>query len=87
MYPPLAEAGLEGMETYISCLQNTVAEFIATRPIMDLCLATERRLGSRVFNWWWEQEGLDLEGMWTADQEAEHEEGGRRRMGRIKMTN
>ena len=42
-YPPLedamAEAGLQEMETYVSGLQNTVAQYIATRPIMDLCLA------------------------------------------------
>ena len=44
----MTEARLKEVETYISCLQNKVAHFIATRPIMDLCLAAERRLGSRV---------------------------------------
>ena len=74
MYPSLAKAmaeeGLQEVDTYISLRQNTVAQFIATRPIMELCMATERRLGSRVANRWWEQDGLDLEGIPTAAQEA-----------------
>ena len=57
-YPTLEdvveEAGLKEVENYVSHLQNTVAHFIATRPIMDLCLATKRRLGSRVAKRWWE---------------------------------
>ena len=52
VYPPLedamAEAGLQEVETYVSCCQNTVVQYIATRPIMDLCLAAKRRLGPRV---------------------------------------
>ena len=31
------EAGLEPMETYIWRRQNTDAQYIVTRPIMDLC--------------------------------------------------
>ena len=46
----MAEAGLQEVETYVSCLQNIVAQFISTRPIMDLCLAEERRQESRVAN-------------------------------------
>ena len=46
-YPPLedamAEAGLQELETYVSCFQNTVAQYIVTRPIMDLCLAAKQR--------------------------------------------
>ena len=34
---------------------------------MDLCLAAERRLGSRVANRWWDHDGLDVEGMRKAD--------------------
>ena len=47
--------------------------FISTRPILDLCLTTERRTGSRVDNRWWDREVLDLEGMCMADWEAEQE--------------
>ena len=41
-----------------------------TRPIMDLCLAAERRTGSRVANCWREQDIMDLEGTRITDQEA-----------------
>ena len=56
VYPPLSEAMeevlLQEVEAYISLCQNTVSQFIATRPIMDLCLAAERRPGSRVAKRW-----------------------------------
>ena len=48
----MAEVGLQDMETYVSGSQNTVAQYIATRPIMDLCLAAERRPGPRVEMRW-----------------------------------
>ena len=38
---------------------------------MDLCLVARRRPGPILAMWWWEQEGMDLEGMLTASQEAE----------------
>ena len=79
IYPPLeyamAEAVFQEVDTYVSCRQNTVAQYIATRPIMDLCMSEKRRPGPRVETRWWEQEGLDLEGMRAASQEAEQTEG------------
>ena len=72
----MVEAGLQEVETYVSRRHNTMAQYIATRPIMDLCLAAKRRPGPRVAIRWWEQEGLDLEGMRTAAWEAERMEGG-----------
>ena len=63
VYPPLAEAMeeavLQEVETYISRLDNTVAQFIVTRLGMDLCLSSEMRLVSRVEKRWWSQDGLD----------------------------
>ena len=42
VYPPLeeamVEAGLKEVETYVSCRKKKVAQFIATRPIVDMCL-------------------------------------------------
>ena len=35
----------------------------------------ERRPGTRMSNWWWYQEGMDLVGMQMAAQEEEREEG------------
>ena len=52
----MEEAGLQEVETYVFRLHNTVAQLIATRTIVDLCLAAERHLVSRVTNRWWEQE-------------------------------
>ena len=64
LYPPLeevlSEAGLQEVETYVSCRKNKVAQCIDTRPIMYLFLVSERRLGTRVSKRWCEQEGLDL---------------------------
>ena len=37
---------------------------------MDLCLAAERSPGSRIIKQWWEQDGLDVEGIQTASWEA-----------------
>ena len=70
----MLEAGLQKVDTYISCCKNTVAQYIATRPIIDLCLAKKRRLGPIVSIWWWEQEGLDLEGMRIESHEADKTE-------------
>ena len=71
----MVEAGLQEVETYVSRSQNKVAQYIATKPITELYLAAKRRPGTRVSMWWWEQEGLDLEGMRMAAQEAEQMEG------------
>ena len=80
IYPPLEdatkEAILQEVETYVSRRQNTFAQFIATRPITDLCLAAEWRTGPRISNRWWEQDGVAVKGMRTAAQEAERMEEG-----------
>ena len=39
--------------------QNTVAQFIATRPILGLCEGTERQGATWVPQQWWEQPGID----------------------------
>ena len=77
----MAEAGLQELETYVSRHQNTVAQYIATTTIIDLCLAAKCRPGARVEIWWWEQEGLDLEGKRTAAREAEQTVGSEERDG------
>ena len=78
LYPLLedamAEAGLQEVETYVYRLQNTVRQFIATRPNMDLCLAVEKRLVPRVYNCWWENYIVDMEGVQMAAREAEQTE-------------
>ena len=61
----MAGAGFQDVKTYIFYIQNTVAQYILTRPIMDLFLEANQRTGPRVSMWWWEQESPDLEGIWN----------------------
>ena len=67
---------MQEVDTYVSLCHNTAAQFIATRPIMDLCLVVDQRPGPRVSTWWWEEYGLDVEVVRTAAREAERAEGG-----------
>ena len=81
VYPHLdyamAEVGLQEVDNYVSVCHITVAQIIATRPIMELCLAADRRPGPRISNRWWEKDKVDVEGMRTAAQEADRTEVGR----------
>ena len=66
IYLPLAgimkETGMVGIRTSILRRQNTVAQFIAMRPIQDLFEKATRRPGARVSRRWWKQTGIDLKG-------------------------
>ena len=61
--------------------QNTVAQYIATRPILDLCERSVLRPGVRVSWRWWEQDGLDLEGV-KKRAAAAAESGGEKTIGK-----
>ena len=56
------EAGFKGIGKYITRRKNTAAQYIVTRPILDLCERSAQRPGARVSCRWWEQASLDLEG-------------------------
>ena len=60
------------VRTSILRRQNTVAQFIATRPILGLCEVAERQRGTRVPWRWWEQTGIDWK---SARDKAEAQEG------------
>ena len=62
----MAEEGLQEVDTYVYLHQNTVSQFIVTRPIMDLCLTTERITGPQVYRRRWKHDRLDVERMRTA---------------------
>ena len=68
-YPSLAEAlkeaGVVRARTSVLRRQNTVAQFIATRPILGICEMAERRRGTRSPHRWWEQSGID----WRLERE------------------
>ena len=53
VYPPIEVepemVGLDEISMYIFRHQNTVAQYIANCPIMDLCLAAERKTGLRLY--------------------------------------
>ena len=57
----MSEAGLTDIQTSIQRRQNTVAQYIATRPLLDLCEGARPREGARVTLRWWEQSGIDWE--------------------------
>ena len=56
----MKSVGMEEVETYVLCCPNTVTQYIATRPILELCMAEERRPGARVSMRWWEQARMEL---------------------------
>ena len=65
-YPLLAgamkETGIVRARKSILRRQNRVAQFIATRPILELCEKAARRPGARLARRWWEQTGIDWKG-------------------------
>ena len=54
----MKEAGLTDIWTSILRRQNTVAQYIATRPLLDLCESARAREGAKVPLRWWEQAGI-----------------------------
>ena len=68
LWEAMAEAGMQYIETYVVHIQNTAAKYIATRPIMDLCLAEGRSPGVRVLKSRWEQENLNMGGIQVEEE-------------------
>ena len=57
----MKEVGLTDIRTSILRRQNTVAQYIATRPLLDLCEGARAREGAQVPLRWWDQAGIDWE--------------------------
>ncbi len=57
----LRECGMKTMEEYIAILRQTVATYVATRPILAKCRRGERKRGAVPHQWWWELP-MDLDG-------------------------
>ena len=68
----LKEAGVVRVRTSILRRHNTVAQFIATRPILGLCEVAERQRGTQVPQRCWEQTVID----WKSDREKAAAQGG-----------
>ena len=64
-YPSLEgameKAGLTDIWTSILIRHNTVPQYIAMRPLLDLCVGARTREGAKVTLRWWEQAGIDWE--------------------------
>ena len=60
IYPPIEEAlavaGLAPMAVYIDRRQRTIADYISTRPILELCKAARRLPGSGNYQKWWDRQ-------------------------------
>ena len=54
--------GSEGIIKSFTRRNNRVAQYIATRPMLDLCERSTRLPGAKVSWRWWEQAGIKLEG-------------------------
>ena len=66
MFYPSLEGAMEEAEsqeirTSITNRHNTVAQYIATRPLLDLCEGAKNIGGARVSRRWWDQKGIDWE--------------------------
>ena len=76
-YPSLEggmkEAGFKDVRTSINTRQNTVAQYIATRPLLDLCEGTTQIGRARVSMMWWDQRGVDWEKVKARGVETESE--------------
>ena len=69
----MKEAGFKYIRTSINARQNTVVQYIATRPLLDLCKGTKQIGGERVEMRWWDQKGVDWEKAKARGAETESE--------------
>ena len=67
----MKEAGLTDIRSSIQRRQNTVAQYIATRPLLDICEGARQREGARVTFRWWEKSGIDWEKAKAKETEME----------------
>ena len=74
-YPSLEgamkEAGLTDVRTSINRRQNTVAQYIATQPLLDLCEGAKQRERARVTLGWRDQSGIYWEKAKAMETETE----------------
>ena len=74
-YPSLEgamkEAGITDVGTSIKIRQNTVAQYIATRPLREFWKEASQREGARETLRWWDQTGIDWEKAKAREEETE----------------
>ena len=67
----MKEAGLTDVRTSIHRRQNTVAQYIATRLLLEISEGLRQREGARVTLRWWYQSGIDWEKSEAKETETE----------------
>ena len=67
----MKEARLTDVRTSINRRQNKVAQYIATRPLLDICKGAKQREGAWVTLRWWDQSGIDWEKAKGTETETE----------------
>ena len=71
----MKEAGLTDIRTSILRRHNTVAQYIATRPLLDLCEGARAREVAKVPQRWWEKAGIDWEKSKAKGEETDMTDG------------
>ena len=66
--------GSEEVEAYVLSRHNMVVKYIAMWLILGLYKETDQRPGTWVVRRRWEQEGIDMEGVWAAEVAAYEED-------------
>jgi hypothetical protein len=56
----LTECGMKMIAEYVQIRQQTIAVYVATRPILQECRQGEQQRGAVPHRWWWEQP-MDLD--------------------------
>jgi hypothetical protein len=51
----LKECGMKTIAEYVQIRQQTIAVYVATRPILQECRQGEQQRGAVPHQWWWEQ--------------------------------
>ena len=67
----MKEAGLTDFQTSIQRRQNRVAQYIATRPLLELCEGAKQIEGAQVTLRWWDQSGIEWEKAKAKETETE----------------
>jgi hypothetical protein len=56
----LRECGMKSIAEYMQIRWQTIAMYVATRPILQECRQDEQQWGAVPHRWWWEQP-MDLD--------------------------
>jgi hypothetical protein len=65
----LEECGLSTLGEYITVRWQTIAVYVATRPILHECRQGKQKRGAVPHRWWWEQRmDLDVNEMTGSDE-------------------